>query len=228
MPQLVIFDCDGVLVDSEMIGCRTEATVFAAAGFHIDPDEIRRRFVGLSFKDQCAVLERERGWQLPPELLERVRQTNAAAFARELTAIAGIGPALDAIEGPVCVASSGLPERIKYTLGLVGLIDRFWPHVFSSAMVARGKPAPDLFLYAAERMGMAASECTVIEDSVYGIEAALAAGMRAFGFAGGSHCDPAHGERLAAAGAHLVFGDMRRLPDILAGHDPVSGTDGAG
>ncbi|MBI1773763.1 MAG: HAD family hydrolase [Proteobacteria bacterium] len=220
MPGLVIFDCDGVLVDSEMIGCRTEAAVFAEAGFPIEAEEIRRRFIGMSFKDQIAVLERERGWRLPPELIDRVRKTNTAVFARELTAIPGILDALDAIAGPVCVASSSLPERIHNSLGLVGLIDRFWPNVFSSAMVARGKPAPDLFLYAAESMGVAAADCVVIEDSVYGIAAALAAGMRALGFAGGSHCDPEHGPRLAEAGAHLVFTDMRQLPRLIAAGEP--------
>jgi HAD superfamily hydrolase (TIGR01509 family) len=216
IPQLIIFDCDGVIVDSEMIGCRTEAAVFTAAGFPIEAEEIRRRFIGMSFKDQIQILERERGWRLPEALIEEVRQQNTKAFAAALAPIPGIVDALDRITAPVCVASSSLPQRIRHSLGVVGLVDRFHPHLFSSAMVARGKPAPDLFLYAARAMGAEPGGCVVVEDSVYGIEAALAAGMRAFGFSGGSHCDRDHAARLTDSGAHLVFDDMRRLPALLS------------
>jgi HAD superfamily hydrolase (TIGR01509 family) len=213
--ELIIFDCDGVLVDSEMIGCRVEAEVFTAAGFPIEAEEIRRRFIGISFKDQIATLERERGWRVPEPLIQRVREAITAAHGRELTAIAGVADALTAIAQPVCVASSSLPERIRHSLGLVGLVDRFHPNLFSSAMVERGKPAPDLFLHAARAMGAEPKSCVVVEDSVYGVTAARAAGMRAFGFAGASHCRAGHGALLAEAGAHRVFEDMRRLPALL-------------
>ena len=127
----------------------------------------------------------------------------------------GIADVLTMIAAPVCVASSSSPERLRCALECVGLYDHFAPHIFSATMVVRGKPAPDLFLFAAEQMQAAPSRCLVIEDSVAGIQAARAAGMAVLGFCGGGHCGPAHAERLARAGAEIVFRDMRRLPHLL-------------
>ena len=131
-------------------------------------------------------------------------------FEAELRATTGIEAVLDALTGKVCVASSSTPDRLRHALGLVGLYERFAPHIFSAVQVRRGKPAPDLFLYAAARMDAEPAQCLVIEDSLAGVEAAVAAGMTAIGFIGGSHCRPGHAERLKALGAALSSRTCRR------------------
>ena len=213
-PGLLIFDCDGVLVDSEVVTCRTESACLAEFGIAITADEIMDRFVGISLVTMLKQLGREH--DLPAGLADTLRQRTLAAFDRELTAIAGVGEVLAALEGPVCVASGSEPARIRHSLRLVGLLDRFEPHIFSATQVARGKPAPDLFAFAAARMGVEPADCLVIEDSLAGVQAARAAGMRVFGFTGASHCRPGHGDRLRDAGADAVFDRMQRLPELLA------------
>ena len=133
----------------------------------------------------------------------------------DLKAIAGVADAIAAIDLPKCVASSGVPEKIRHGLECAGLYELLSPHIFSAVQVARGKPAPDLFLYAAKEMGAAPERCLVIEDSVPGVTGAVAAGMTVLGFHGGSHCLPGHGEKLRDAGAALLFDDMRQLPDLI-------------
>jgi len=140
----------------------------------------------------------------------------AALCEAELRAMPGVEAVLDGGSGKMCVASSSSPERLRHTLGLVGLYRRFDPHVFSATMVARGKPAPDLFLLAAQRMAANPARCVVIEDSLPGVEAAVAAGMTAIGFVGGGHCAPGHAHRLRAAGAASVVAAMPELPPALA------------
>ncbi len=130
--------------------------------------------------------------------------------------------ALAAIAQPVCVASSGSPEKMRVSLNRVGLTQRFAPHIFSATQVARGKPAPDLFLFAAERMQAAAARCIVIEDSVPGLTGAIAAGMHVLGFHGGSHCRPGHADTLLAAGAVMAFDDMRQLPGLIGRIDAAA------
>ena len=144
-------------------------------------------------------------------------------FAVSLQATPHINEALAAIALPVCVASSGPPEKISASLNRVGLYDRFAPHIFSAVQVRNGKPAPDLFLYAAAEMLTAPARCLVIEDSVAGIAAALAAGMPVLGFHGGSHCRPGYADRLRAAGASSTFDDMRQLPGLIAQIDQKPG-----
>jgi HAD superfamily hydrolase (TIGR01509 family) len=214
---LVIFDCDGVLVDSELIGCRVEAEELARAGIAITAEAILERFTGATAAETFQTLAAEHGRALPDSFVERVKAEIRAAFSRELQAIAGVAAALERIALPVCVASSSDPLRIEHSLRTVGLLERFAPHVFSAAEVARGKPAPDLFLHAARRMGAVPGECVVIEDSDRGVEAGVAAGMRVLGFAGGSHCRQGHGARLKALGAEPVFAEMSLLPELIAG-----------
>jgi HAD superfamily hydrolase (TIGR01509 family) len=214
--ELVIFDCDGVLVDSELIGCRVEAEELSRAGFPITADEILRRFTGITARETFRTLEAERGRPLPEGFDERVRQEIRAAFARELAAVAGVALALGRIALPVCVASSSDPARIEHSLKVTGLLERFAPHLFSAAVVARGKPAPDLFLHAAARMATPPTRCLVVEDSVAGVQAAVAAGMRVLGFTGASHCPPDHAACLETAGAMRTFAAMPELPDLLA------------
>jgi HAD superfamily hydrolase (TIGR01509 family) len=215
--RLVIFDCDGVLVDSELIGCRVEAEELTRLGLVVTSEEILARFTGATAAETFRTLEAEHGRPLPAGFVPQIKQAVLAAFERELQPVAGIAAALDRIALPVCVASSSDPMRIEHSLKVAGLLERFAPHLFSAAAVERGKPAPDLFLHAAARMGVAPRDCVVVEDSSRGVQAGVAAGMRVLGFAGASHCGPEHGASLRAAGADRIFTDMALLPELIAG-----------
>src|SRR5438552_3253176 len=203
--ELVIFDCDGVLVDSEPIINRAHAQVLTACGYSITEQDLVGRFCGMSDPDMLDIIERERGRALPASYGERVGLMIESGFHQSLAAIEGVAEVLDQLKLPVCVASSSAPEQIRRKLELTGLLGRFGENLFSATMVARGKPAPDLFLYAAQQLATAPDRCLVIEDSPAGIDAALAARMTAIGFAGGSHCGPEHGVRLQRHGAALVM-----------------------
>jgi HAD superfamily hydrolase (TIGR01509 family) len=208
---LLIFDCDGVLVDSERIAVRIDARVLAALGWHLTEAEIVERFMGRSQQYMVGEIESHLGRPLPPEWEDEFLDLYRVAFEAELRPVDGIVDALDRIRVPTCVASSGSHAKIEGSLRLTGLWDRFEGRIFSRDDVARGKPAPDLFLFAASTMGIEPARAVVVEDSPYGIEAAIAAGMPALGYAGGL-VPP---ERLA--GATRVFTDMRDLPTLLEG-----------
>ena len=173
------------------------------------------RFLGVSEKDAQRMVEAELGRKLPDDFESQVmrRRWNftPAICSRSPMSREAIG----AIGLPKCVASSGTPEKIKHGLPCAGLYDLLAPHIFSATQVARGKPAPDLFLFAAAQMRAAPERCLVIEDSVPGVTGAHAAGMTVLGFYGGSHCRPGHAEKLRAAGAGLTFDDMRQLPELI-------------
>ncbi len=206
--DLVIFDCDGVLVDSERLAVRTEAAILAGLGWSLSEADIIDRFVGRSAASMHRAIEDHLGravdWEL--EFETRYRE----AFALELAPVPGVVGALERIGAPVCVASSGSHEKMAFTLGLTGLSERFAERIFSVDEVAHGKPAPDVFLHAAERMGARPDRCAVVEDSVPGVTAALAAGMAVFAFAGGV----TSADVLARPGA-VVFDEMSALPDLL-------------
>ena len=209
---LVIFDCDGVLVDTERIAVRIDVAVLAELGWKMSEAEVIERFMGKSDDAMTREIEAHTGRKLPESWEAPFRHLYREAFAAELQPVPGVVEALDAITLPTCVASSGTHEKIRYTLGLTGLYDRFAGRIFSVDDVRRGKPAPDLFLHAASRMGAVPERCVVVEDSPYGVQAARAAGMRAFGYAGGLI------PRRALEGPHTVlFDDMRDLPRLLAG-----------
>jgi HAD superfamily hydrolase (TIGR01509 family) len=214
-PALIIFDCDGVLVDSEPIAARELADAVRDLGLNLSVNQIVDRFTGVSLKTMLAGLEKDLGRPLPDDFADRLRDRDAAAFRRELRAIAGIETAVSSLPMARCVASSGSIAKMRLTLGLTGLLALFEPHLFSSHQVARGKPAPDLFLYAAVQMGVDPSRCVVVEDAVAGVRAAAAAGMRCLGFTGGGHCTSGHAERLLTVGAAHVFDDMRQLPSLV-------------
>ena len=214
---LAIFDCDGVLVDSEPIVNRVHAGLLAACGFPIGEAELARRFCGIADAEMLATIEREWGRALPSFYAERVASLLEREYRRSLKPIAGVPEAVALLALPICVASSGTPERIRLGLETTGLLDHFAPNLFSATMVAHGKPAPDLFLYAARKMAVRPEACVVIEDSPAGIEAAIAAGMTAIGFCGGSHCRPDHGAELRARGAAMVVGAMCELPATVGG-----------
>jgi HAD superfamily hydrolase (TIGR01509 family) len=210
--ELVIFDCDGVLVDSERIAVRVDVKAFAELGWEMERAEVVERFMGRSDADADREIEAHLGHPPPPGWNEAVRRRYRAALEAELEPVPGVLGALDAIALPTCVASSGTHEKLRFTLGRTGLLERFEGRIFSAEDVERGKPAPDLFLHAAAAMGADPARCAVVEDSGPGVEAARAAGMRTFGFTGGGLAPP---ERLAGPGTRL-FADMRELPGLLA------------
>ena len=215
--DLIIFDCDGVLVDSEVISCRAHAAILTRHGYPITPDQVFDRFLGQSMRKATLEIEAELGRRLPEDFHTRVYAEIFRLFAASLQATPHIDAALASIATPVCVASSGPPEKISASLNHVRLYDRFAPHIFSAVQVSNGKPAPDLFLFAAEQMRASPARCLVIEDSVAGVTAGCAAGMVVFGYHGGSHCRPNTADTLRAAGAVLTFDDMLQLPELISG-----------
>jgi HAD superfamily hydrolase (TIGR01509 family) len=168
--ELVIFDCDGVLVDSERLAVRIDVRVLAELGWVLSEREVIDRFVGRSHEFMVAEIEAHLGRRLAPDWEDPFQHLYREAFAAELTPVAGVVEALDEITLPTCVASSGSHEKMRYTLGLTGLWERFAGRIFSASEVARGKPAPDLFLHAAARMGVDPGACAVVEDRRYGVE----------------------------------------------------------
>jgi len=218
--DLVVFDCDGVLVDSEVIACRAVVDTLAAFGQVMAAESIAERFTGVSNRDMYAALAADLGGALPEDFDATMKRHAFELFERELKAIAGLETVLPLLAMAKCVASSSLPDDLLWKLRRTDLLRWFPPAaIFSTALVARGKPAPDIFLYAAAKMGASPQRSVAIEDSAPGIVAAKAAGMTVFGFAGGSHCRLGHDARLAAAGADLVFSDMRELPSLIAARD---------
>ena len=210
MAASVIFDCDGVLVDSEPVGNAVLAELISELGIPTSTEQSIATYMGRSMASCLALLEERLGQPPPADFADRYRAGVEAGWRRELAPVPGIVAALDQIELPTCVASSGDHDRMRLTLGLTGLWDRFAGRIFSATEVARGKPAPDLFLHAAERMGFDAAATAVVEDTVPGVRAGRAAGMRVLAFA---RLVPA--ADLAAAGGE-VFDDMAALPDLLA------------
>ncbi|MDQ0457087.1 HAD family hydrolase [Rhizobium paknamense] len=193
--QLVIFDCDGVLVDSEPISVEVLVAAFRKAGVGIDDAYVYENFLGRSMATVVETAKEQFSLSIDEGFLTGMREDLFQRFRQDLKAIEGLSSALDALEAEGiarCVASSSNPERIQLSLSVTGLLHRFEPHIFSATMVKNGKPAPDLFLHAAAQMGVEPAHCVVVEDSPAGIMAAKAAGMRALAFCGGSH---AVGER---------------------------------
>ncbi|MFD7416694.1 HAD family hydrolase [Kitasatospora purpeofusca] len=209
--RLVIFDCDGVLVDSERIAARVQIGLGAELGWPLTEEEVVERFIGRSMASIDEQVAERLGRETADRWWAEFVRRHAEQVDAGLEPVDGLPEALDAITLPTCVASSGSHEKMAHTLGRTGLHHRFAGRIFSATEVARGKPAPDLFLHAARRMGVPPSACAVVEDSAPGVLAARAAGMRAFGYAGG--LTPA--ARLAGPDT-VVFEDMRELPALLA------------
>jgi HAD superfamily hydrolase (TIGR01509 family) len=208
--ELVIFDCDGVLVDSDRISLRIQAERISALGLEMSYEDCVRDFLGLGMPATLRILAERLGQPVPEEWETELDSAVRNGFRRELTPVPGIVEALEGIEVPACVASSGSHEKMRLTLGLTGLWDRFAGRIFSADEVKRGKPAPDLFLHAASRMSTPPERCIVVEDSPFGIAAAKAAGMSALGFAAAT---PA----VRLDGANAVFTAMEDLPGLISG-----------
>jgi HAD superfamily hydrolase (TIGR01509 family) len=207
--ELVIFDCDGVLIDSERIANRVLAECLTGIGLRTSAEESLRDYKGHSWPACVALFEHRLGGPLPPAFAADFYRRALAAYERELVAVPGVHAALDRIPTRQCVASNGRLSTMKFTLTKVNLFERFAGRIFSAADVTRPKPAPDLFLHAAAKLDVEPSRCAVVEDSPHGVFAAVAAGMTPFGYAGLEAPGP-----LAAAGAR-VFGAMADLPRDL-------------
>jgi len=211
----VIFDCDGVLVDTELLANRCFAAALNRIGLPWSVEDAMRRLVGRSMKSCVAIIESETGRPLPADFLVRLQAETFESFrTAPVQPVTGIVDVLDWLEGKgidYCVASSGEIEKMRLTLGLTGLLPRFEGRMFSASMMPRGKPFPDLFLHAARGIGVAPGTCTVIEDAVPGVEAGIAAGMRVFAYSGAAHADRAG---LVKAGG-IAFDAMDDLPRLL-------------
>jgi len=206
--DLVIFDCDGVLVDSERLAIRVEAEIVTGLGWSLTESDIVERFVGRSAAYMHQEIERYLGRSIDwdSEFEARYREV----FEAELEPVPGIISALREIAFPTCVASSGRHDRMRFTLGKTGLLDEFRGRIFSVDDVENGKPAPDIFLHAAKEMGASPPRCAVVEDSVSGVSAGLAAGMTVFGYCGGVTSADS-----LSIGEVVVFDDMAKLPALL-------------
>jgi HAD superfamily hydrolase (TIGR01509 family) len=207
-PDLIIFDCDGVLIDSEVLSCRCLSEVLAGYGIHLGVDQALELFLG---RNTNAVLDHYQalGRPIPEQFSAELRAGVRAAFLAALCPIEGVSSVLEGLQIPHCVASSSDVDRVSFSLSLTGLAAHFDSRLYTSQMVERGKPAPDLFLYAAERMRADPRRTLVIEDSVSGVTAGKAAGMTVWGFVGGSHYQSRDGKAmLYQAGADRVFGRM--------------------
>jgi len=208
-PQLIIFDCDGVLVDSERISHEVLLDMLAERGHRISFEEAVATFMGSSMQRTLELVEAM--VQVPPdEFLPDFRARTFAAFTTSLQPVAGVPELLDSLGTPFCVASNGPREKMTLTLTRTGLMRHFADRMFSADDVARPKPAPDLFLLAAARLGFAPSSCVVVEDSPTGVRAARAAGMTVFGYAALTSV-----QHLLDAGAHRIFDRMQDLPAML-------------
>jgi HAD superfamily hydrolase (TIGR01509 family) len=208
--DLIIFDCDGVLVDSEPIANRIFAAMLTEIGLPTTYEDSLRDYMGRSMLTCMEIVQQRLNKPAPTDFVQNFHDRCTTAFHEDLHPVPGIIDALDQISRPFCVASSGDHIKIRTTLGLTGLLPRFENQIFSAYDVERGKPFPDLFLYAAKTMGADPKCCVVVEDSIPGVQAGIAAGMIVLGYAGRSAA-----QELAAAGAR-TFTDMRDLPELLA------------
>jgi HAD superfamily hydrolase (TIGR01509 family) len=209
--DLIIFDCDGVLVDSELITNRIFCGMLNDLGIPVSLEESFEQFVGRSMPQCLEIVARLLGRPVPDEFVQAYQARIGAALRSELKAVPDIEVALATVGIPYCVASSGTHEKMNTTLGVTGLLPSFRGRMYSVTEVARSKPFPDVFLYAASQSGVAAAACAVVEDTPTGVRAGVAAGMTVFGY-----CALTPKQRLIEAGAHHTFDRMRDLPDLIA------------
>jgi HAD superfamily hydrolase (TIGR01509 family) len=218
--MLFAFDCDGVLVDSEIIASEVDAKLLTEAGYEITPEDVTRRFAGLTSTAIHDVIGAELGRPLPKDFLARQKEELDRRLARDLQAVPGAADMLERIEGPRCVCSNSSNERLRISLDKTSLYDRFQPHIFSAVEVGdrQPKPSPNVYLHAAASFQIDPREMLVLEDSVFGVTAARTAGARVVGFTGGRHSWPGHADLLTEAGAETVihrFADLPRVAEAL-------------
>lgn len=212
----IVFDCDGVLVNTEILAAEAYRVVYARHGLTLDPQAFQK-MLGLKQADILKTLTGTEGGRLPADAEPELSAKISELISKRVAATPGIAEMLRATEIPFCVASSSDVARIRLSLGVSGLLPHFEGRIFSSSMVKRGKPAPDLFLYAATQLGAAPSDCVVFEDSIAGITAAKAAGMYPVGYLGGGHLPSDHAKKLSAAGAEAIISDWSEAPALIAG-----------
>ncbi|MCF6320300.1 MAG: HAD family phosphatase [Rhizobiaceae bacterium] len=215
--KLVIFDCDGVLMDSEIVAAKVEMEAYRQYGLDISEQEFAARFAGSSSDDIMRVLEKELELPLPASLITKIEQGIDERCENEAEMIVDADNVLDMFDQPRCICSNSPPQRLKSMLSRVGLYDRFRPYIFSAKDFdpPANKPKPDIFIKALSTFEVAAVNAVVVEDSVHGVGGALAAGIRAIGFTGASHSYPGHGDSLTDAGAETVVSRLRELPAVF-------------
>ncbi|WP_062011230.1 HAD family phosphatase [Aureimonas sp. AU4] len=215
--SLVLFDCDGVLVDSEIVASRTDAALLKELGYEIAAEEINVRFSGLTQERIMELLTAEAGLRFPEDYRERQRRELDERLRAEVKEIPGVHEMLDRLELPRAICSNSSTDRLRIVLERTRLWDRFRPYVFAAGEVGtkRTKPAPDVYLYGCQQFEAAPRETLVLEDSVHGVAAAAAAGCRVVGFVGGSHTYPGHADALTEAGAETVIRRLADLPGVV-------------
>ncbi|MCM2294470.1 HAD family phosphatase [Allorhizobium sp. BGMRC 0089] len=216
--DLLLFDCDGVLVDSEIIAAKVESKLLTDAGYPISVEEMGERFAGMTWKNILLSIEQQIDIPLSASLIDKSEKLLDERLAREVKIIEGVIYALSRLSGPRCICSNSSSARLDMMLTKVGLKDAFAPHIYSAKDLGadRVKPKPDIYLHGAAQFNVKPQACLVIEDSVHGVMAARAAGMRVIGFTGASHTYPSHADRLTDAGAETVISRMMDLPAVAA------------
>ncbi|MFC0245175.1 HAD family hydrolase [Falsochrobactrum ovis] len=216
-PSLIIFDCDGVLVDSEVIAAEVDSVLLTEAGYPISAEEVGERFAGLTWQDILLTVEREAGIPISASLLDKSEKILDERLKNEVQAVEDIAETVSALNLPKCICSNSSSARLELMLKRVELYDLFAPHIFSAKEVGtkKTKPAPDVFLYAAKKFDVDPANVIVIEDSAHGIQGARAAGMRVIGFTGGAHTYAGHADKLTDAGAETVIHRHRDLQSVI-------------
>jgi HAD superfamily hydrolase (TIGR01509 family) len=215
--DLILFDCDGVLVDSEVIAAEVESSLLTEAGYPISPEEMGERFAGMTWHNILLAVEKEANIPLSASLLDKSEKLLDARLAADVEMIEGVKEALAKMTTQRCICSNSSSARLDMMLTKVGLKAYFAPHIYSAKDLGldRVKPKPDVFLHGAKQFGVSPSRCIVVEDSTHGVTAARAAGMRVIGFTGASHSYPSHADKLTDAGAETVISRMRDLPATI-------------
>lgn len=213
--KAIIFDCDGVLMDSEALACQVSAQILTERGYAISTEQYIDRFMGLGFKNVLKIIKDETGIEITVTQEEK-DGVRGPIFEEHLKATPGTLEAISQLSLPFCIASGSSQERLMHTLGIVGLDEYFKDRVFSAEQVSRPKPAPDVFLFAAQKLGIAPHDCLVIEDGHLGAQGAKEAGMKVYGFTGASHMNEERIQMLSNAGAEVLFSDMRELLLLIA------------
>lgn len=212
----LIWDCDGCLIDSEILACSVSADLLGSMGYNITPQDYIDRFAGKGIRHTLQLIEQETGRTFLKHFpFEQLHTKREKLFKQSLKPIDGVKDILHDIDLPMCIASGSEFDRLNLTLSITNLKPKFTDRIFSAEQVQHGKPAPDLFLFAAAQMNISPTSCLVIEDSVSGIKAAKSAGMPVFGFIGASHATPQWKQKIQEIEPTLIFDNMRDLPKLI-------------
>ncbi len=227
-PKLIIFDCDGVLIDSETIAAQAEVDLLREHGYENDVKEHILRFTGLNTARTIKIIEQETGRYFPDDLDAKISDEIDSRLWRDLKPVTGVQRVLDQLDQPRCICSNSSDGRLKMSLTKTDLWDRFRPYIFSASSLVdvKDKPAPDVYLHAAREFGVDANQCVVIEDSAHGVEGGVAAGMRVVGFTGASHTYMGHSDQLMDAGAETIIRHLGELVQVVEAFSVWDGLPG--